>query len=1077
MKPDRIVSLVLVGMATASLLLSSRGQTGSATATVGTAEIQFVFPLDKDDPEPPGPLPPPPEPPPSVPRISPPSSPANLSITGSNERELMLAWESAEAAPGHRVVYYEVLRNGVKIAESNGTRSTQPYDSEGPVIEFFSVRAVDDQRARSSPSNEVSAPRAGDSPRLFFQAKTAFGRRDMPGVEEDLLQAQAQLGLLAWGQTCAVSNGESEERNGLPLAERGLGELAASDYRFGVPAGKKRQVRWAEIFIPGDGGEDEVLVINEEWVDATAGVAFTAVHHVDPPDRPGLMAVALLEEFAEAIPAVTTATRAFAPNTMFIGQGTHLRIAVTPFVPGDFGPPGGDGGPGPGVPPPGGGGYSLPPPYRFHSIVITLTDPAHAAKLFAIDPTVEASAGLAQAMAQGQEIVSGTDLMDLQLPNGMAYGEWRLVVLGQGVGTVELSVEYEHSPWTRVTTALEVYPALEMAVDANRDHRIALPSESAADTTTTDTPFRFWLNDDIDHGHTVDGTDYEQDDIGPKEAAAEHWAEDWRYNFITSERDLEDFAGLSLATHGWERRLKTGEFSLGFKWTAVTGDPAIKLYRQSDPGGGTAYLTDSPQATLQLLQPALLDERSAGDDLRSFFAHTIIGSDDIFILPAAFWTDSAAPRSLLFEGCHAGRGCLQPVLLRRDRGNYVELAEMAGIWFDLKNVGEMYEHWSVGNGNGAVPTSAATRVAAESGDGHAFSYAADDPEERKYILYVHGWNMEKWEKERFAETAYKRLYWQGYRGRFGLFSWPTTYGFESTWDAIADSTNYDRGEFAAWRSAVPLRVLLQELAATYDGELYVFSHSMGGVTTSEALRLQSDARGPQIAKVYVAGQAALSAHAYDGMLPETAGAPDALQWHYTHPRLQVPGNYGPGTPDVYRNWAAFITTGSASSSVAVGRVVSFYNENDYALSAPVWQFNQLTKPDFADFPDLLWEYRYEGDPTAAPTSTGFRKVGKLGNHAGEVTLRLGTRTAPADRYEIMAFAAESHVKAMGATSDLQHGISGAVNLRTLWPIDHEDHKTHRWHSAEFRSTIQNQRNCWRVLLGKTGFDISTVTLP
>ena len=643
---------------------------------------------------------------------------------------------------------------------------------------------------------------------------------------------------------------------------------------------------------------------------------------------------------------------------------------------------------------------------------------------------------------------------------------------------VELSLEYENSSLTRVATRLEVYPTVEMAVDANRDHLVTPRSAGDSDITTAEVPFRFWLNDDIDRGHTVDETDHEEDDIGPAEAAARHWTEDWKSNSISSLRDLEDFARLSLETNGWEQRLKSGEVLLGLKWAEAVGSPAIKLYRQFDSRGGTTYLTDSLQAASQLLSPAIMDERGSGDDLSSPFARTIVGSGDIFVLPPGVWSESAARNSFLFEGCLAGRGQLQPVLLQRDDGGgYVEIAEMPGVWFDLKTIGAMYEQWSVGNGNGVAPAAAAARVSAETAaGGPIFAYTSEDPEERKYILYVHGWNMEKWEKERFAETAYKRLYWQGYRGRFGLFSWPTTYGFETDWDAIFDSTNFDRGEFAAWRSAEPLRRLLQDLAATYGGELYVFSHSMGAVVASEALRLQSDARGPQIAKVYVAGQAALSAHVYDGMLPDAAGAPDALQWHYTHPRLHVPGVYGPDTPDVYRNWAAFIATGSRVSSASVGRVVNFYNENDYALSAPVWQFNQLTKPDRADFPDSPWDYRYEGDPAAAPTSTGFRKTGKLANLTGEQTLRLGTRTDPADRYEIMAFAAESHVKALGATADLKRGISGAVNLRALWPDDSGEHKAHRWHSAEFRSTIQRQRDCWMMLLSREVFNIPSYVL-
>lgn len=1211
MKNQRIGNIALLAIGLAGVLLSLRGQTGSATATVGMSEVQFVFPTWGDPVQPP-PLPPPPEPPRPLPRVVPPSSPQDFRIESSTDRELVLTWTPAQAAPGHAVVNYEILRNGSIVAKSASPHASQSYQSAGRVVEFFSVRAVDEQGARSARSNEVMAPRTTGLGELLFQAKTAFGRREVvgypglnggevrfrrrdysyrlhrvdpasgsvldktesiaqildpesglvrnesrlswtgtgiyansnlsidyegyendpdfsgvpldavrlavfsndpdktdthakvevtgpsdfqevseiiysgvidatdleAGLQADFSQAQSQLDFLDWGQTQGVSRGEWVEGQGLPLAERGLTQLVASDYRLGVPAGGKWHVRWAEIFIPDDGEVNQVLAIYDEEVDATNGVAFTSPHHVVPSDRAGVTTIALLNEFAEALPAGLAASRTFVPNAIFSGQFVHVQVAATSFsLGGSLEPPNGSGGPGPLGPPIGGETFSLPPPYHFSSIVLSKDDPTHAVRLFAIDPAVEIAAGLAEAMARGREIVSGTNLVEVQLPNGLGYGEWQLIALGQGAGSVELSLEYENLPLTRVTLHLDVYPTIEMAVDANRDHVVTPSSAGESDATTDDAPFRFWLNDDIDRNHTVDETDHEEDDIGPAEAAAEHWTEDWKYNAICSERDLEDFARLSIVTNGWEHRLKNGDILLGLKWAEVSGNPAIKLYHQSDPGGGISYLTDSTQARSQLLSPALLDDRGSGDDLSSASARTIIGSGDIFVLPASVWTRGESRTSFLFEGCRAGKGCLQPVLLQREGADYVEIGEIPGVWFDLKTIGEMYEHWSVGNGDGAAPAPAAARVTAEKAGGQPFGYAADDPTEREYILFVHGWNMEKWEKERFAETAYKRLYWQGYRGRFGLFSWPTTYGFASNWDAIFDSTNFDRGEFAAWRSAEPLRQLLQDLAATYGGEIYVFSHSMGAVVASEALRLQSDARGPQIAKVYVAGQAALSAHVYDGALSDAEGAPDALQWHYTHPRLHVPGAYGPDTPDVYRNWAAFITTGSSVSSAVVGRVVNFYNENDYALSAPVWQFNQLTKPDFADFPDWLWQYRYAGDPAAAPTNTGFRKVGEVPSFAGEQILRLGTRLDPADRYEIMAFAAESRVKALGATADLQHGISGAVNLRSLWPNDNEEHKAHRWHSAEFRSTIQSQRNCWRAVLDKVGFDISAVFLP
>jgi hypothetical protein len=290
----------------------------------------------------------------------------------------------------------------------------------------------------------------------------------------------------------------------------------------------------------------------------------------------------------------------------------------------------------------------------------------------------------------------------------------------------------------------------------------------------------------------------------------------------------------------------------------------------------------------------------------------------------------------------------------------------------------------------------------------------------------------------------------------------------------------DRGEFTAWRSATPLRQLLQTLNTAYSGELYVLSHSMGGVVMSEALRLQSDANGGQIVKVYVASQAALSAHVYDGTLSDAAGSINALQWTYNHPK--VPNgtqNYGPQTPNVYKNWTAFVLGGSAVSSSAVTRLVNFYNENDYALSAPVWQFNQITKPDFADFPDWLWEYYYVGDFTGVPASDGFRKVGKYTNPSGEVVLNLGSRTPVQDRYEIMSFAAESRVKAFGATPNISQGITEAVDLQSsaIWPADPGGHSAHKWHSGEFRSTIQRQQNYWKTLLSDHGFGIPTITLP
>jgi hypothetical protein len=98
----------------------------------------------------------------------------------------------------------------------------------------------------------------------------------------------------------------------------------------------------------------------------------------------------------------------------------------------------------------------------------------------------------------------------------------------------------------------------------------------------------------------------------------------------------------------------------------------------------------------------------------------------------------------------------------------------------------MYERWTIGDNPNVAPAYPAylaednfspqqPAIPFEYGPCHAGT---------PYILFVHGWNMETWLKDRWAERAFKRLYWQGYQGRFGSFRWPTDYGFEGGWSAV-----------------------------------------------------------------------------------------------------------------------------------------------------------------------------------------------------------------------------------------------------------------------------------------------------
>jgi hypothetical protein len=133
------------------------------------------------------------------------------------------------------------------------------------------------------------------------------------------------------------------------------------------------------------------------------------------------------------------------------------------------------------------------------------------------------------------------------------------------------------------TFAFAVFPA-DLRVDANRDGLIKLAAEDDSDATSPGKPFRFWINDDDDHA-SFPG------DVGQEHAPIVR--PDYSSNFISSQRDLEDYARLWISLQGLNDAFQTGQLQLGLKWSDVSsGSPAIKLFRAVEADGGTGYLTD-----------------------------------------------------------------------------------------------------------------------------------------------------------------------------------------------------------------------------------------------------------------------------------------------------------------------------------------------------------------------------------------------------------------------------------------------------------------------------------------------------
>jgi hypothetical protein len=327
-------------------------------------------------------------------------------------------------------------------------------------------------------------------------------------------------------------------------------------------------------------------------------------------------------------------------------------------------------------------------------------------------------------------------------------------------------------------------------------------------------------------------------------------------------------------------------------------------------------------------------------------------------------------------------------------------------------------------------------------DGSPFLYTASQDTNTPYILYVHGWNMETWEKDRFAESAFKRLYWQGYQGRFGSFRWPTGNKFDGSFsDILTDARNYDNSEFTAWQSATGLTNLLTKLDSEYPDQVYLMAHSMGNVVAGEALRQA----GSQLVNTYIAMQGAVPAHAYDAAAT-------------TRSIVAVMGLGGDdGTPNAYAN---YYTTGAPSyfsSSAGAGTYVNFYNTNDYALDK--WTIDQNFKPDAGvTYPG----YHYS-------TSSGFYRIN------GSFTTYLNF---PADTYEIFAYGDEARCYALGAQADVGGRFTTAkqVDLHSVWPPDTYPqprglYSAHVWHSGQFRNDYAQQANFWATILGRTGFNL------
>jgi hypothetical protein len=554
----------------------------------------------------------------------------------------------------------------------------------------------------------------------------------------------------------------------------------------------------------------------------------------------------------------------------------------------------------------------------------------------------------------------------------------------------------------------------------------------------------FWANNNYDRwAYDVnDSTNYMDDVLigsNPGTSTPEpdcNYTNAAGYRAIPDTRDLQDFARLWVCgiTSNLLAALPAGS-TVTLDWGDVgnpnSGNPTIDLFAAEDANGGTGYLTNETIATAQVTL--------SGD---SYVGR--LGPGQSIQLNS---TDGWWGNYFIWCGVSNGTGGLN--LTIRDANSNV-LAQTTA-YLQIQDIKQMYERWTVGDNPNNAPTNTAY-LATENLPplASAFQYTPPQGTNTPYILFVHGWNMETWEKDRFAESAFKRLYWQGYQGRFGSFRWPTDFGFSGLWQIIAtnldEKDNFDRSEYRAWQSAQGLLNKLNDLNSQYPGHVYMLAHSMGNVVAGEALRL---AGSGQAVNTYVASQGAVTAHTYDASVPDYSFSYDGIP-------------LGPDMPNIYGDWFAGNYGGGA------GMVVNFYNTNDYALSRSVWQLDQLLKPDRSVLEGSdRWTYGYSGSISDPPPWNNFYKT-----DTNSTTYDFNIVTSLDNRHEVMAYDAQPYTTAFGATPGVLN-VTRNVDLMGVWPSDPsgKNYTQHFWHSAEFEGDYPQQQGYWIELLGPDAFNL------
>ena len=294
---------------------------------------------------------------------------------------------------------------------------------------------------------------------------------------------------------------------------------------------------------------------------------------------------------------------------------------------------------------------------------------------------------------------------------------------------------------------------------------------------------------------------------------------------------------------------------------------------------------------------------------------------------------------MIFEGVSEGKGQL---VLTFWKGTQ-KIGEGGGVWLDVKNVLKMYQRSYGKPGPGSVPWKRPNEynpyqepvVAIAPLDKVPFEQPPDETKETFVFVHgIHGLTLLTEEQaiktyRAAASTAFKRLWWQGFKGRFGFYKWEAHH-----------ISQFNESEYRAWKCGRGLALFLAQLPG--DSK-HVWTYSQGAVVGSSAIRDYGATPNTLIVM-----QAAIPAVCYDD-----------------NAALNIYPNALPDTVAElgYRGYHVPATTSSA--------VINFSDPTDNA-TGPLWRAAQFIKP----------EPGYSYNPATAPGARQMLNYVHLGVPSG-----------------------------------------------------------------------------------------------